>query len=652
MSALSGQEENDLRYAQARSLESLRPPELYAAARKMFTDAEWRIRRAAWEALLRADVDEAGLLAFLLECLADGEDAGTRGAALEALIALGDRGVPFLTAALPGRDGRVKRYILDVLLQVRSPNAAGAARALLGDPDENVGFAAAEVVGVSGGVDDAADLLARLPASDGLRRFALLAALVQIAKRHPFVAKAEAFAAYAADPLLREPAVELLGYCGDKEAAPLLWAQVQAGRPLDALILALDRLRARFGAALQGDAQRVALIASRCQAPGSGPAVRRAAFDLLEAVAPSQLAQIVPLLAEQDAEWLIERLTRMEDFRLRELLPAMTEHERGRSAAARLYLLRPSLRGESALLALLTQPGRHRAETIAALAAVGNLRSAPHLIALCADADELVASRASDALLSLARRDAGVEAVVFKSIAGVKPGVLARLLPAVGEFTTPRAIDRIFLALNDPDPAVRRAAVTASEKMAGNAEIARLLAVRLADEDEEVRKAAAEVCGRAQLTASARALEVLLDDDSPWVQAAALEALGMIGAGVSAQKLGELLSRGGLIAVAAAGEAHRGPYHDADFQRYGDLLEGLEDDAAAALVKSLAAWPQEMPRTWVERLWLHDSWAVRSAVVHYLAEKKPVWLSEVGRDWLAGERDDWVRTQLQELVGM
>jgi HEAT repeat protein len=653
VSAASGHNEEE-RYSQACALAELRPPELYEAARPLIADPVWRIRRAAWEALLRAEADEESRYAFLLRCLESEDDAGTRGAALEALISLGGKAVPFLLAALPSRSPRFQRYILDVLAQVRAPGAAEAALGLVTAHDENVGFAAAEVVGVSGTAAEALKLFALLGAADQTRRFSMLSAMVQIAKRSPFGLPSHAIGTFLDDPILRGSALELLGLTGDAAAGPLLWSQVVKGRPVDKVILALDRLRQRGFSIEQLDAGKVALVVERCGQAGSNADVRRAAFNVLADVAPAELGVLLPLLAEQDGDWLTERLLAFEDFRLRDLLSSVAVNPYGRNVAAVIYRLRPGLKGESALLALLNQPGAHRLESVMALASVGTLRAAPHLISLCADPDEMLAARAAEALQNLAKRGiVGLEQVIFKVIGDKPPSILALLLPTVGWLCeSERARDLICLSMRDSDPLVRKAAVSSCEAIVVDSEVERMLVRCLADEDDEVRTAAAEVCGRAGVAAAAHALEVLLDDGSPWVASTALGSLARLGRKPAAGKVAEMLERGGIVAVAAAGAVAQSPVSTEGFHVYVALLSRLDDDATGELLKSLAVWPQEIPREAIETLWRSEAWNVRGAVVSYLEVKKPAWLEALGRDWLRTENDDWVRTRLEALVGI
>lgn len=649
-----GRSEND-RYEGARRLAALTPPALFDAAREALADPEWRIRRAAWEALLAAPAPEEARFAFLVGCLEDTENAGTRGAALEALIHLGAAAVPRITAALAGRDDRGKRYLLDALAQIRSPLAAPAARALVEYPDENVGFAAAEVLGLSGDAADARFLLTLLPGAGETRRFALLAAAVQIARRVRLEVSTAEVEPWLKDPLLRAPAVEFLGAAGGAGAAAALWALVTPGKPIDGVMLALQGLAGRgFAAGLpEGDYDRFAAVITRCRAPGAPLAVRRAAFEVFARSSPANVAPLLPILAQGDGEWLVEALAHVEGPRLREWLPLVMLTETGRSVAARIYARRPELHGESALLALLNQPGAHRHDVLAALAAVGTLRAVPHLIALCADEEAELAERAAEALVTLERRGvAGLETMVLNAAAGARPEVLPRLLPTVGLLAAraDAALELLMLAMRAPEAAVRKAAVLAAADAPRESAAVQALVARLADEDEEVRSAAAAAVAALGFAELAGALDVLLDDPSPWVQSTALTALARLGAVPDAARLASLLERGGVAAVTAARVAGDHP-QEAAFAVFAPLLGRLDDDAAAELIKALAAYASEVGREALEALRAHPAWNVRAAVVQYLLQKRPAWAAGMARAWLAQEPDELVRLRLEELAG-
>lgn len=646
-----GLQENE-RYDEARALSALRAPEAFAVAGRLLSDPSWRVRRAAWEALLEAPVDTAARNEFLLACLAAEDDAGKRGAALEAFIRLGAEAVEFLADRLAASPPRTQRYILDVFVQLRLPACAAAARPYVTSPDDNVAFAATETIGYTGDRNDALFLLARLVSGSPDRRFGLLNALVLIARREPTGIGAEAVAPLLGEPILRMPAAELLSLIGGPEAARLLWGLVVPGKPIDYVITALATALTRDDTLELGPpGDKLALITERSRAPGAPLAVKRAAFEIVARLAPAYLSPLVTPLAAADGPWLAERLATFTQRQLNDALAALNLSEAGRGVAAKFYVMRPDLNAESALLALLNLPGAHRPEAVAALAAVGTLRVVPHLLAMLGDEDAELANRAAETLLAMARR--GVEGLVpsvLQAASAARPEVLTRLLPTVGRLAgAPGVTQLVCDAMGHADAKVRRAAVEAAELLARDGDAGRIMLARLADEDEDVRSTAAVACGRARLSEAAGALEVLLDDPSPWVQAAALEALPAVGRVLTAERLAGLLRRGGVVGVGAAQAAAEAG--EGSFEALAATLLALDDDSAAELLRTLAGFSTVLPRASLEAMLARDGWSVRSAAANYLAAKQPAWAGEVGRRFLETEKDELVRIRLFEAMG-
>jgi HEAT repeat protein len=94
------------------------------------------------------------------------------------------------------------------------------------------------------------------------------------------------------------------------------------------------------------------------------------------------------------------------------------------------------------------------------------------------------------------------------------------------EVAGPEHAEHMSLLVQDPSPAVRRAAVAALARMgAGSAE---MLHLALADEDAAVRIAAATALGEAPSARALPDLERLLGDDDAGVRAACVRAVGAL----------------------------------------------------------------------------------------------------------------------------
>ncbi|MFN7134353.1 MAG: HEAT repeat domain-containing protein, partial [Myxococcales bacterium] len=139
-----------------RALLELEPPQLELLLARL-SDESWRVRRAAVERLVSLP-DRAAAVEPLLMKLADGDDAGARNAAAEALTRLGRAALPGLQARLRDPDVDVRKFACDVLGEIGDGGAVPALVQALEDGDCNVRAAAAEALGKLGGPEACAAL--------------------------------------------------------------------------------------------------------------------------------------------------------------------------------------------------------------------------------------------------------------------------------------------------------------------------------------------------------------------------------------------------------------------------------------------------------------------------------------------------------------
>ena len=114
----------------------------------------------------------------------------------------------------------------------------------------------------------------------------------------------------------------------------------------------------------------------------------------------------------------------------------------------------------------------------------------------------------------------------------------------------------IGLAIKDDSPLVRKAAVhVLGERGEGRRQYVQDIILALADEDREVRLAAARVLGGIRSKEAAEPLLLLLSDEDIWVKAAAVESLGKIGTEDAVKAVKGLLDDDNGMVVCAALEA-------------------------------------------------------------------------------------------------
>lgn len=637
------------RYAEARKLATCGAEGVLEAVRPFLADSSWRVRRAAWESLLRSEVAPGDVRGFFIACL-DDDDTGVRTAASEALLSLGSEAVPDMLEAAENQSLRVRKAILELLAGIGDGRAQPLALGLLGtDEDENIRFAAAEVLGTVGDADAAREMLRILPTTETSDSFAILAALGRIARRTPFSAALPTLLPYLEDPLCSVPAVRLIGQVGDEEAGPILWKILEGGES-DVAIEAFVQFLHRFPDFQPDTTEKVVTWLLGHARGDVTPLLRQSIFQMVAILAPLRLREMTASMLEGNAGWFSDSLVDKPVAVVRPILQELLNDEDGRYLAANLLGMRPDLDGEATLLSLLSQPGSHRVETLRALGNAGSKRAVPHLLAFCTGSEKELAEVAANSLMNMAERGLpGVADMLASAVAESTPEGMIYLLPALGKVDGTVGARAVAAAMRHSDASVRRAAVMASTPFLADVDVQQLLMTRLADEDDEVRAAAAAACGEAAVPGASEALPILLDDENPWCQATALRALSRLGAPPPAAQLITILERGGVLAAAAASVVGHHDYSDA-FPQLQRLLYSLEEDAVAELLKALSVYAEDLDEDTVKWLFAHRAWNVRLALATYIALKRQAWMLMLVRQHLSHESDGLVRMAFDELV--
>jgi len=84
-------------------------------------DADWRVRKTAVEALVGLRGND--VLEGLLHSLSAHDNAGERNSAIEALIHIGSDSVDALLAAVETHDVDVRKFIVDILGEIKDPRS-------------------------------------------------------------------------------------------------------------------------------------------------------------------------------------------------------------------------------------------------------------------------------------------------------------------------------------------------------------------------------------------------------------------------------------------------------------------------------------------------------------------------------------------------
>ncbi|MCR9097385.1 MAG: HEAT repeat domain-containing protein [bacterium] len=626
-----------------------------AAARlcESLGDPGWRVRKAAVARLVRRRHDPK-VQAMLVASLADGDNPGRRNAAFEALVACGSGVTPRLVGEMTSDDVDVRKLVVDALAAIGDPESRAPLGSALADPDANVRAAAAEALGVVGGVDEIGSLLDLVTAQDEdvLVRLSALRALSRMEASVGVASLGDALE----QSLLRPACFELLGFSADPEAIETLIKGLASGSrssregAMGALLRTLsrfdadehDRLIERLRAAAAANERLVELGCERLVQADLGS--RMVLIQFLGLLADTRA--IVPIL-ESGRDEAVEELADRTLESFGRVLPEALEptwSDLPFDLKTRACAVLGRVRGEVAerLLADALAEGDPGLRCIAAtaLGQGGFFDRMPELVRRLEGAAREAEVDGEDevdvvvrAIVALAEHPeaitAGVDAqlvgMLSSRLAGAPEPVrlaIAKVLAKVGQDEDEEIIG--FL-LKDAAPTVRRAAVQALERF--DFERARdALRVALVDESSAVRIAAATVLGRSDRDEAAEDLARQMGDEDERVVAVALRSVGRLhrGRGLSSGRLEDLigpaLDREPLVALAAL-EALIEVGGESAARLALSAIQRPEADVVRAVVACAGAHGDERSLAELLPSVAHADWAVRAEVVQMVSDR-------------------------------
>ena len=104
------------------------PPLLRAMA-----DADWRVRKTAVEALVALSGER--VISGLIQALSSHDNAGARNSAIEALVQIGGSVVDAILPVMATPDPDVRKFVVDILGDIKDRRAVTALIARLKDED-------------------------------------------------------------------------------------------------------------------------------------------------------------------------------------------------------------------------------------------------------------------------------------------------------------------------------------------------------------------------------------------------------------------------------------------------------------------------------------------------------------------------------------
>jgi len=512
---------------------------------ELLGDKDWRVRKTIVDGFLRNPSDD--VIRGLIEALRDPENAGKRNSATEALIRVGEPGVPFMIDAL--------RRELDPDVRLSLVN-------LLGDVRTQDGFRM-----LSGMVAEEKDLNILSSAVSSLGRYRSASAipiLLQTLRRD--------------DVWLRFHVIEALGEIGDRAALPAILPLYQEKALKKPVLEAVGRIgdvgTVSFLLKVIGDDEKLNLTALRSLiqlAEADKPKVVEAAERHLiqkrfrESFPASKVAPLIEHLRatpkREVKNFILKFLGWSGDARaIDPLLEFLEQPESAESAAQALIdfgpeaapavLERLRVADEDEMVALLIRIARATAEEGAIPSLITFLdhdsamirRLAIEALGLMLDPapiDYLMA-RLDDGDVGCQQAAVNAITALVSAFPEVKAETIAKLKKLLGSRSVPEKLnalailvniqgegypDQLLLASKDEDEEIRQKAISLMGKYA-EARFADQLVLALADESNMVRVAAIQALVKIRPEKGLQPLISALGDHDVWIQTAAALALG------------------------------------------------------------------------------------------------------------------------------
>jgi HEAT repeat protein len=590
-------------------------------------DVDWRVRKTAVEALLT--LGGATVIAGLIRALSAHDNAGARNSAIEALVQIGGPAVAPLLGMIETPDPDVRKFVVDILGDIRDPQAVPALVDRLQDSDENIRVAAAEALGKIRDRRAVDALLACLTRYDqGWLDYAAAEALGEIGDER---ALGPLLAALGRSSL-REPVLEALGKIGNATTlAPLIASLDDPLRIVrEVSIAALAAIYRKCSAAERreivatvrsGLSERAVDFLEEILVTSAGD-LQKATISILGWTGrESSIKKIFSLLKEEDLADSVVQSLRYIDPDQAGFLAAYLESNNAlvRQAVAEvLGDCRVAAAEDDLILLLQDENGHVRSTAAGALGRLRSTKARSGLLALLQDEYENVQEAAIQALGEI-----GDESVLdhlledFSSHEAYLRRNIARLL---GKFSSQHAYEALAFALKDEEQAVRKAVVQALGSAAGGMALRSLL-LAVTDDDPEVRMLAAEALGAIDSPEARDALIHLLEDEDLWVKAAAARGLANIGGGHAGEILISYLGTASDIFLLAIAEVLGKLKFPKALEPLMALIDHSDPEVRKTVLLALSHYDEAAAAGTVAACLSDPHWSVRKAAIEIIQQK-------------------------------
>ncbi|SHI71934.1 HEAT repeat [Malonomonas rubra DSM 5091] len=491
-------------------------------------DEDWRVRKEAIGYFMQQP-DAVSRVELVIDQLKHPDNAGLRNAAIEILIALGNKISRFLVERLSSEDAEVRKFIVDILGEICHAGCADKLLPFLHDEDENVRYAVVETLGKIGSDVAIDSLLVLLESSDTGLQFAIFEALTSIGKGVP----ASQVLPYSENVLLRRSVFKCLGQLADEAGITVLLKGLS------------DPIRKNRESALLACGQLIqSLVDGKCPDVNQQPDqvigqlldylqhedinFRRSACYILSLFPDVNLVnRILPLLAEEELRADVVHAARLIPAVIWRALVDETSLD-DENALFLIFLLGELMDDkvcELATAALASKDPQFRYAGVTALGKIGATASIAAIGDLLEDDVAEVREAASAALALIGRLDAtGIIKTVSPFLEATTPKMRLLAVKTLGGLPPKSTDQQLLLALKDADAQVRCEALRGLTGQR-SAHLFSGLSLALTDEVADVRRLAAAAIGFFPAERSIPVLKHALQDSDPWVRMEALRAL-------------------------------------------------------------------------------------------------------------------------------
>jgi HEAT repeat protein len=621
------------------------------------SDRDWRVRKTAVEALVAFGGDE--VTAGLIRHLRAEDNAGARNSAIEAFVLLGSGSIDALLPLLGTDDPDVRKFIIDILGDIRDSRSVPGLIDRLKDPDENVRVAAAEALGRIKDHRAVNALIESLMVYDqSWLDYAAAEALGDIGDERALKPLLEALGRSS----LREPVLQSLGKIGNVNTLPplinglsdpllivrevsvaALCSIYQKSEPRDR-----ERMLAEVRFAVSGRA--VDFLEELIDA-SEGELQKSAVTILGWTGRASTVPKLLSLLREEEMENpVVQALRSLGQEAVPLLLGRLTDDNvLVRRAAATVLGDLGNPEAEGPLIEMLADENGHVRGTAAeALGRLNSRKAVPHLVRLLGDEYENIQECAIHALAVIG--DDSILNGLLENFTTRDAGMRRNIVRLLGRFGTEKALDALAFALKDEEADVRKAVVVALDHLKSS-RTARALLLAITDDDPEVRMLAAEALAKTGAPEAPDALVPLLDDEDLWVRAAAARGMGTLGAGRFGSLLaGHLLGASDIFLLALVDVVGSAAVPEA-LEPLLVLVDHEDPEVRKTVLGALASYDWDRVRPLVLRRLLDSHWSVRKEAAELLKLHRDVATDQVLLQVAENDGDPSVRQAAREALG-